>query len=405
MSENRTSSIASLLALFIVLGASVPWAFCAELAAVPGPEGPTRYARTLTIDSRGRLWASFMNEQGLDTWGIACLETASPTLVSAAMLSVGRVFALRALENGSVAAATDKGLRVLAPDGRFESIGKQEPLSLLAGTACGAVLAAGTGEDRALVLVRFTPGRPSERWRLPAKGAGGFREPLRMFELPDGRVMIVFATDVVMLDGGKLRRLAWEKTPLASPAKSRSSERRVPPVWIYDAAMTPDGSVFFVGFCKKLVRWKDGRFDVLAEGHFQDLAADPASETVWVTDFAGALRTWSGKTLETAYRLPDGEIRNIWPAASDALWLECAPASGPHRLERLSPGSADPNAVSLEFRPGLLSPGVLSLVQAADGAALIATNEGLWRIFSRKQTTEANPGPAIVLPERSLKRE
>lgn len=380
MSENRTLHMALAMLLALALELPVSCASGAELAAVPGPQGPTRYVRTLVIDSRGRLWASFMEEQGLGTYGIACLETASPTVIPAAELSAGRVFALRALGNGSVAAATDNGLRVISSDGRVEAIGLQEPLTLLAGAAGDAVLAAGTGADRTLVLVRYRPGLPPERWCLAAKGAGGFREPLRLFELPGGRVLIVFETGGVMFDDGKLRRLAWEKSPLASPERSRSSERRVPPVWIYDAAMAPDWSVFFTGFCKKLVRWKDGRFDVLAEGHFQDLAVDPGSGLMRVSDFAGTLSQWNGTALEPVFRQPAGEIRSLWPAASGALWLECAPASGPHLLVRLASGSATPDTLSLGLRPALLSPGILSLIERPGAAAVIATNDGLWSI-------------------------
>ncbi|HOT29059.1 MAG TPA: hypothetical protein PLU72_12815 [Candidatus Ozemobacteraceae bacterium] len=380
MSEIRTLHFLAVLSAFILFGCLDGRAFAADLIAEIVTDKPTRYARTLALDSENRLWASFMNEQGLDSWGIARLETASPTLFPAAGLSVRRVHALRAAPGAGIAAATDDGLRIVTPDGRIDVHANGDRLTHLAPGAGNSLLAAGSADDGGLVLARYRSGRPIERWRLQTKKAALSRDLLNVFELPDGRVLIVLSTDVVMLEGGKLRRLDWTKTPLASPARGRSAERRMPPLWIYDAAMAPDGGVYFIGACKKLVRWRNDRFDTLAEGHFQDLAVDPSSGVLWVTDFAGTLKTWDGKSLELAYRLPDGEIRNIWPAASGTLWLECAHASGPHRLARLSPGLADPDTVSLDFRPGLLSPGILSLVQAPDGVTLIATNEGLWRI-------------------------
>lgn len=384
MSENRTLRFLAVLTAFILFGCQAGRSSAADLTAEEVTVRPTRFARTLALDAEKRLWASFMNEQGLDSWGIACLETASPTLFPAACLSVRRVHALRAAPDGRIAAATDDGLRIVMLDGRIDAHAKGDRLTHLAPGIGDSLLAAGSADDGSLVLARCRSGRPIERWRLSAKKTGLFRDLLNVFELPDGRVMIILSTDVVMLEGGKLRRLAWEKTPLASPARGRSAERRMPPVWIYDVAMAPDGSMFFIGACKKLVRWRNARFDTLAEGHFQDLAVDPDSGVLWVTDFAGTLRTWDGKSLETAYQLPDGEIRSIWPVASGTLWLECAPATGPHRLARLSPGSTDPDAVTLDFRPGLLSPGILSVVQASDGTALIATNEGLWRILTQE---------------------
>jgi len=350
---------------------------------------PTRYSRALAIDTGGALWASFMKEQGLDTWGIGRIDTASSTLIPISALSARRVFALKGAADQTIIAATDNGLRMIASDGKIEAAATGICITVLASGAGDSVLGAGIGSDGALYLLRRKPARPLEKWRLPVKEAGKHCDLLGLFELPDTRVVIVTSKDVVLLEDGRLIPLALTKTPLATTDEGRSEERRAPPVWLYDAAIASDGSVYFTGFGKRLVRWWKNRFEIIAEGHFQEVVADEIAGTVWITDFNGALWKWDGETFVLAFSLPGGHIQSLRQTAPGAVWLECAPASGPYRLVRISdiPSKSGVEArwteafeagIPLDLRPGLLSPGILSLLSTPDGGVVVATNSGIW---------------------------
>ncbi len=153
MSENRTLRFLPVVTVVFLFSCLVVPGNAASLAAELVTDKPTSYARTLALDSEKRLWASFMNEQGPGSWGIGCLETASPTLFPAAGLSVRRVHALREAPGGGIAAATDDGLRIVTPDGRIDAHANGDRLTHLAPGAGNSLLAAGS----------FTPGGPAEQ--------------------------------------------------------------------------------------------------------------------------------------------------------------------------------------------------------------------------------------------------
>ncbi|HNW35509.1 MAG TPA: hypothetical protein PKM25_11290 [Candidatus Ozemobacteraceae bacterium] len=392
MSEIRTSHVGWVTFCLMIL--SLPTAICqaATWKAILVTDKPTRYSRTLAIDSRGKLWASFMKEQGLETWGIGRIDPASSTLIPMSALFAHHVFDLKVTADQTVIAATDNGLRMIASDGKIESEAEGICITMLAAGADGVVLGAGIGGDGALHLVRRRKAAQSlEQWRYPVKGPGKHRDLLRLFERPDGTAVIVTSKEIVLLKDEKLAPLALAKTPLATTAEGRSEERRVPPVWLYDATMTSDGSVYCTGFSKRLVKWWNDRFEIIAEGHFQELAPGDVPGTVWATDFNGALWKWDGGTFALAFSLPGGHIQSLRQTASGSVWLECAPASGPHRLVRISDTPMTSGAetrwaetfdagVPLNLRPGLLSPGILSLTATPDGCIVIATNAGIWRL-------------------------
>ncbi|HEY9072026.1 MAG TPA: hypothetical protein VIV61_17335 [Candidatus Ozemobacteraceae bacterium] len=351
---------------------------------------PSPYARTLVADARTGVWASFMREQGLDTWGIGRIQPGPALFFAIGDFHAKRVFALAPVASG-VAVATDDGLRLVTGDGAIDMIAVGFPLTHLAGGPDGSLLAAGIDEDGAMNLLRWRPGRRPDRWRRAPGARRRFKDLLGLFARPDGTAVLVTAGEILVLARNALQPVKLRGTPLASPDSARSSERKVPPVWIYDAAMMPDGAIALTGFARNLVRWSGGRFDMIARGHFQSLLVCPRSGSLWATDFDGNLWKDGKSGFGRVFAFPEGRIHTIWPGASGSIWLECAPNSGPHLLVPVpadAPVDAPENlwrawvheGVSLDLRPGLLSPGILSAVPLFDGSLCLATNAGIWTI-------------------------
>ncbi len=364
------------------------------------PGMPSPFARTLGLDARNGIWASFMREQGLDTWGIGRIHPSPALFIPIRALGATRVFAL--LPSGDrVAVATDDGVRTVSSDGTVATHSVGYPLTHLAIATGGAFLAAGIDGKGGINLLRLAPGCLSERWHLAMPRGGRLRELLRLFARPDGTAVLVTAGEILVFSGSALHIMDLKNSPLASPSRGRSSERRVPPVWIYDAAMTPDGAVHLTGFSRQLVRWNGGTMKVIAHGHFRSLIPGSRAGYLWATDFDGGLWKGDDAGFGQVAACPEGQIEAICPGASEGIWLEHAPASGPHRLVPV-PSSATKGVpeeqwhawiragVALDVRPGLVSPGILSSIPMSDGGLCLATNAGIWRI---RETPDALPKP------------
>ncbi len=158
----------------------------------------------------------------------------------------------------------------------------------------------------------------------------------------------------------------------------------MPPVWLFDAARTSDGSLFLIGAHKTLVRRRGGRFETVAAGHFSELCAGPGDQELLAADFDGRLWHWDGRRLACVDRgRGRRHLRRLTLDDRGSLWAEEDVSDGqPHAILRYDPPYTDgPRArASLGLFPGLLSPGVLALLGDGQGGCFLSTNEGICRV-------------------------
>ncbi|NLI78393.1 MAG: hypothetical protein GX442_18390 [Candidatus Riflebacteria bacterium] len=394
---------------------------------------PTRLPRALARSAEGALWAAFQAEEGVMQGAGLARVLPPPVLPVRGPGRAGwrsdKVHALLPAADDAVLAATDHGLHRVEADGKTTPLGEDLPWHLLAAAPDGTVWMAGIDADHRLavgrldgsrVLIHRAPGRFREILRLfpqgPSSGASHHHPPpLSPVEEPEqgsspGRshspqTVSLAATALVVTSDGiheagptGLKALPLKKTPLFLPP-SHSVERRMPPIWLYDAARTPDGSLFLIGAHKTLVRRSGGRFEVVGAGHFSELCAGLGDQELLAADFDGRLWHWDGRRLACVDRGTDRRhLRHLTLDDRGSLWAEEDAADGrPHAIVRYDPPYTDgPRArASLGLFPGLLSPGVLALLGDGQGGCLLSTNEGICRV----PPDDSGPQPLPPLPD------
>ncbi len=352
---------------------------------------PTRFPRALARATDGALWAAFQSETGVMEGAGLARVLPQPGIVLQGSKTPGwrsdKVHALLPASGGGILAATEHGLHRVSSEGIATPLGEDLPWHVLASRPDGEVWMCGIDERHRLCIGRLVSGK-IKSW----KAHGGFREILGIFPRPFPKtgVWVVTPGEILEADGRILKTLPLGTTLLHLPP-AKDVERKMPPVWLYDCAQTPDGNLFLIGAHKKIVRFGGGRFDVVGDGHFSEVQAGLREQELFATGFDGKLWKWDGKTLscidEAAKR------RNLGHLTIDdrgSAWVEEDIPNEPHSILRFDPpfGGGPRGRASLALFPGLLSPGVLFILGDGTGGVFLSTNEGLCRVKGGPETPE-----------------
>ncbi|RCK79759.1 MAG: hypothetical protein OZSIB_3913 [Candidatus Ozemobacter sibiricus] len=355
---------------------------------------PSHYPRALAVGRDGSVWAAFMAEQGVMVGGGLARVRPEPLLHIVGQTTPGwrsdQVNALLAAPDGGVLAATERGLHRVTAAGQVIPLGEAIPWQHLAAAADGGAWLAGTDREHHLFVGRLVGDRVTV-----FRPRGRCREVVRLFAPTPDRAVVVCSDQVWQIGPRGIVPLPLAGSPLFTPP-SRSPERRQPPIWLYDAALTADGSLFLIGATRRLVRVPPGRprYEVVATGSFSELCAGRHAQDLLVADFDGRLWRWNGQQLECVHEDRDRRaLRRLTLDSHGSLWAEEDRGSAPHRLVRFDPPySEGPHAVvPLDLRPGLLSPGILALGDDGCGGLFVSTNEGLGYVAAPPPEPRSRP--------------